>query len=84
MKKRMGMEETVMWVSENPSGSRGFGFTGGHFHKNWQGDEFRKVILNALCWVAKVDVPDGGVASASVSDQEIALNLDDKRPRKKK
>lgn len=84
IKAAKGRKEAVMWAVERPDGGRGFGFTGGHFHKNWQGDEFRKVILNALCWVAKVEVPNGGVESASVSDEEIALNLDDKRPRKKK
>ena len=31
----------VAWAYERPGGKgRGFGFTGGHFHKNWQNDSF--------------------------------------------
>ena len=84
IKAAKGRKEAVMWAIERPDGGRGFGFTGGHFHKNWQSDAFRKVILNALCWIAKVEVPAGGIESDAVDAQEIALNLDDKRPRKNK
>ncbi len=67
----------MMWCTENANGSRGVGFTGGHFHKNWQNDEFRKLVLNALLWVSKVDVPKDGVSS-TVSDEDMAKNLDPK------
>ena len=49
-----------MWAVERPDGGRGFGFTGGHFHDNWANDDVRKVVLNALVWVTKLDVPAGG------------------------
>src|SRR5437667_297020 len=49
--------EHVMWVSENEGGGRGFGFTGGHRHWNWQNDNQRTLMLNAICWIAKVEVP---------------------------
>jgi len=74
-----GRKEALMWAVDRSDGGRGFGFTGGHFHKNWQDDEFRKTVLNALCWVSGVDVPEDGIASESVSDEEIRLNLDDKK-----
>ena len=67
----------VMWVAENANGSRGFGFTGGHFHASWQKDDQRKLVLNAIVWLAKVEVPAGGVVS-SVSAADIAANLDPK------
>lgn len=73
-----GRKEALMWAVERPDGGRGFGFTGGHFHKNWQDDEFRKTILNALCWISKVEVPNNGIPSAAVDDAEIMLNLDKK------
>lgn len=73
-----GRNETLLWAVERPEGSRGFGFTGGHFHKNWQDDNFRRVILNALCWVTGVPVPEQGVESSEVSDEEIQRNLDPK------
>jgi len=72
-----GRPETMMWVVENPGGARGFGFTGGHYHKNWGDPGFRKVVLNALLWIAKVEVPPGGVGS-EVTSEELAQNLDPK------
>lgn len=72
-----GKEETMMWVVERPDGGRGFGFTGGHRHKNWGDDNHRKVVLNALVWLCKLDVPAEGVAS-TVSDDDLKANLDPK------
>ncbi|MFC5050943.1 ThuA domain-containing protein [Rubritalea spongiae] len=74
-----GREEALMWSVERPDGGRGFGFTGGHFHRNWQNDDFRKTILNALCWISKVEVPMDGVDSSPVSEEEIVQNLDPKK-----
>lgn len=67
----------VAWAAERPNGGRGFGFTGAHFHKNWSQDDFRKVVLNAILWVAKADVPPNGVSS-TVTPEELAANWDDK------
>ena len=52
-----GQVETMMWVMERPDGGRSFGFTGGHTHTNWGDPNQRRVMLNALLWIAKVDVP---------------------------
>jgi hypothetical protein len=73
-----GRAEVMMWAVERPDGGRGFGFTGGHYHQNWGDDNFRKVILNALLWVAKADVPANGVAS-TVNADELKQNLDPKK-----
>jgi hypothetical protein len=67
----------MMWAVERDDGGHGVGFTGGHFHTNWQNDNFRKAVLNALVWICKVDVPPNGVDS-SVNDEEIKQNLDPK------
>ncbi|MEW6303143.1 MAG: ThuA domain-containing protein [Verrucomicrobiota bacterium] len=72
-----GRDEVMMWAVQRPDGGRGFGFTGGHFHVNWGDDNFRKVMLNALLWLAKVEVPKNGVASR-VADDELFVNLDTK------
>src|SRR5262245_42918762 len=72
-----GRDETMMWVFERPDGGRGFGFTGGHKHVNWYNDNFRKVVLNALLWIAKVNVPANG-AESTVTPQQITQNLDPK------
>jgi len=68
-------KQHVMWVYDRPDGSRGFGFTGGHFHNNWGNDDFRKVVLNAILWIAKADVPANGVPS-TVTPEELQANLD--------
>lgn len=72
-----GRAEAMLWSVVRKDGGRGFGFTGGHFHDNWSNDQFRKVILNALVWVAKGEVPEHGVESALTPGQ-IDQNLDPK------
>jgi len=73
-----GRDEVMMWAVERGDGGRGFGFTGGHFHLNWGDDNFRKVVLNALLWLAKVEVPKNGVQS-TVHENELYENLDPKK-----
>jgi type 1 glutamine amidotransferase len=69
--------QTVAWASERPDGGRGFGFTGGHYHRNWGDDNFRKVVLNGILWVAKVEVPPDGMSS-TVTAADLTQNLDSK------
>ena len=76
-----GKEETMMWAYERPDGGRSFGFTGGHTHTNWGDVNQRRVMLNALLWLAKIEVPPGGVRDDITAD-DLAKNLDDKPPRK--
>ena len=79
---KLGEPQHMAWASERANGGRGFGFTGAHFHKNWGDDNFRKLTLNALLWVAKAEVPADGVQSRVTPDQ-LKQNLDDKGGRKK-
>ena len=72
-----------MWAFDRPDGGRGFGITGAHFHKNWADDNFRKVVLNGLLWMARMEVPKDGVQS-TVTPEQILQNLDDKGQNKKK
>jgi type 1 glutamine amidotransferase len=72
-----GAPESTMWAVQRPDGGRGFGFTGGHFHKNWGNDNVRRAVLNALVWVSKLDVPAGGVQS-TVTEEQLSKNLDPK------
>ena len=75
-----GRAEAMMWTIERPSGGRGFGFTGGHFHDNWENESFRKVVLNAMLWIAKSPIPENGVAS-TLKEGDINENLDPKNKR---
>ncbi|MBL8826207.1 MAG: ThuA domain-containing protein [Planctomycetaceae bacterium] len=65
----------VAWARQRPDGGRGFGTTVGHFYDNWQHEQFRKLILNALAWTAKVDVPDAGVEARYFTRDEITESL---------
>jgi len=69
----------VAWAVDREDGGRGFGFTGGHFHKGWGNDEQRKLVLNAILWTAKAEVPAAGVSS-KVSAEDLLANLDPKAP----
>jgi type 1 glutamine amidotransferase len=76
-----GREETMMWVLERPDGGRSFGFTGGHNHANWGDANQRRIVLNALLWIAKIDVPSKGVVD-TIAPEDLTVNLDPKPPRK--
>lgn len=56
-------DKVLAWAYTRADGGRGFGFCGGHTDKNWHMEPFRKMVLNAILWVAKAEVPEGGVAS---------------------
>lgn len=75
----LGKLQTVMWGFERPDGSRGGGFTGGHFHRNWAIDDLRKVMLNTIVWVAGLEVPESGIPSKTPTEEEINANLDQKK-----
>ena len=72
-----GEPQTIAWTFERPDGGRGFGLTGGHFHRNWGQRDFRTLVLNAILWTAQMDVPADGVASV-VTAEDLARNLDPK------
>ena len=78
VQKHNGEPEHTMWAVERPDGGRGFGFTGAHYHRNWGNENFRKLVLNATLWVAKVEVPTNGV-ECSITDDDLKQNLDPKR-----
>lgn len=76
-----GEPHTVAWAYERPAGGRGFGFTGAHFHQNWGHEDFRRLVLNAILWLAHVEVPAGGVQS-EITAADLLRNLDPKPVRK--
>jgi hypothetical protein len=69
--------QTVAWAVDREDGGRGFGFCGGHFHKGWGNDDQRKLVLNAIVWTAKAEVPANGVES-KVTPADLEVNLDNK------
>ncbi len=73
----------VMWTATRPEGGRGFGFTGGHNHLGWANADQRKLVGNAILWIAQVPVPAAGVESSFTQD-ELMANLDPKGAQKPK
>ena len=62
---REPQDKVLAWAYTRPDGGRGFGFAGGHYTSNWQMEPFRKLVLNAILWVAKADVPKDGVSGVA-------------------
>jgi type 1 glutamine amidotransferase len=71
-----GQPQHVAWASEREDGGRGFGFTGGHDHWNWGNDNFRRIMLNAIVWTAKGEVPEGGVQDEPKDLEALKENQD--------
>jgi type 1 glutamine amidotransferase len=80
VRSRLGLPEHVAWAADRPDGGRGFGITGGHVHWNWGHDDFRKLVLNAIVWCTKLDVPEEGVPSKSLTVDDLLANPDEKVP----
>ena len=72
---RKGEIETMAWAFERKDGGHSFGFTGGHFHRNWANEDFRRLVVNAVLWCAKEKVPEGG-AKVAFDPGDLNKNLD--------
>lgn len=64
--------ETVAWAWKRPDGGRSFGFTGGHFHENWQRPEYRRLVAQGVLWTLGREMPETGL---NVEVGEDALKL---------
>ncbi len=49
-----GRPETVAWVYERPDGGRSAGFSGLHFHDNWERPEYRTLVSRAVLWTLQL------------------------------
>jgi type 1 glutamine amidotransferase len=78
LKGRKPNGDVVAWARQREDGGRGFGTTCGHFYDNWKHPEFRKMILNAIAWTAKVEVPKEGVESKFYTHKEIRKALEER------
>ncbi len=82
VRAKAGQPQHVAWATEREDGGRGFGFTGGHFHWNWGDDDFRRLMLNAIVWTAKLEVPENGVPIENVNLAALKDNQDFDEPKK--
>jgi type 1 glutamine amidotransferase len=76
-REHKGREEILAWAFDRANGGRSFGFTGAHFHNNWGDENFRRLVVNAILWTAKLEVPKDG-AKVEMSPEELNRNLDRK------
>jgi hypothetical protein len=80
VRSQKGRAEHMAWARVRPDGGRGFGLTGCHSHWSWANDDFRTVVLNGIAWVAKLDIPLGGVPSNTPTIETLKANLDKAQP----
>jgi hypothetical protein len=80
VRSKVGKPQVVVWAKVRPGGGRAVGFTGSHYHKNLGDENFRKLALNALLWIAKVNVPANGV-QVTLGPTDLTDNLDPKPAR---
>jgi hypothetical protein len=71
-----GKQQHMAWAYERPDQGRGFGFTGMHLHENLGNDSFRQVLINAVAWVTKLEIPEEGVPSEAVDKQGLEAFID--------
>jgi hypothetical protein len=71
-----GQKQVMAWAYKRPDGGRGFGFTGLHKHSNLANDNFRTLLLNAIAWVSKLEVPAKGVSSKTPGRDELERLID--------
>ena len=72
---QLGKEQALIWCHDAKNAGRGAGFVGGHYHNNWAVDNYRKLVLNTIAWVAGVDIPSEGIKSAKVTKAMLNQSL---------
>jgi len=63
-------DEVVAWAFERASGGRSFFCTGPHFLSSFDNEDFRRLIMNAILWVADKEVPQDGVHGGAAEKKE--------------
>jgi hypothetical protein len=72
-----GQPETVSWAWERPDGGRSFGFSGLHFHGNWQQPAYRRLIGQAVLWTLKLPIPKDGLP-VDIAADELKVQKEDR------
>jgi type 1 glutamine amidotransferase len=56
-----GKVHPVAWAYSRKDGGRSFGFSGLHFHENWQLPEYRRLVTQGVLWTLEVRIPKDGI-----------------------
>jgi type 1 glutamine amidotransferase len=57
-----GEVQPVAWAYHRKDGGRSFGFSGLHFHENWQLPEYRRLVTQGVLWTLDLPIPKEGIA----------------------
>ncbi|MFO0970324.1 MAG: hypothetical protein U0793_32650 [Gemmataceae bacterium] len=74
---KAGKAQHMAWAFVRDDGGRGFGFTGYHRFDNLKDDNFRKLLLNAVAWTAKLAVPADGIPSPTLTGKDLDALYED-------
>jgi len=55
--------ETVAWAWERPNSGRSFGFSGLHFHRDWEQVAYQRLLTQSVLWSLRLPIPASGVPS---------------------
>lgn len=61
-------DEMVAWAWERQNGGRSFGFSGLHFHANWERAEYQKLVAQSVLWTTQLPPPKTFPAVLTESD----------------
>jgi quercetin dioxygenase-like cupin family protein/type 1 glutamine amidotransferase len=56
-------DRVIAWTNERANGGRAFAFSGGHYLASFDQPQVRTMVLNAILWAAKAEVPAAGVTT---------------------
>ncbi len=70
--EKQGSEVIVGWAYERPGGGRAFATTLGHPYANFQREDFRKMLVNAILWTAHREVAESG-SPVALTEEQLAL-----------
>lgn len=65
-------DHTVAWAWQREDAGRSFGFTGLHFHKNWERIEYRRLIVQGILWTLKEAIPTEGL-TLDLTEKEMEV-----------
>lgn len=54
-------EAVVAWAYTRLNDGRSFGFSGLHFHENWQLPEYRRLVTQGVMWTLNMEIPKDGI-----------------------
>lgn len=66
------VDHPVAWAWERPDSGRSFGFTGMHFHENWNKLEYRRLIVQGVLWSLHESIPENGL-ELNITENDLAL-----------